>query len=156
MSIKWNVVSAVSSMTLEYKGLLVTEIAVEVTSRNSFDWTVTVGHLHSDGEGRAEFESSAYSISIRAVGVEAAMQAVEGIMPEIEEELRQRLDRRMRHVWRVLEAQAGQVVDRKYPHTCWRCKQEHKEVRIAPGEYMRVLVLEGRTTAIPMELHKYL
>lgn len=156
MSIKWNVVSAVSSMTLEYKGLLVTEITVDVTSRDNLNWAVTVGHLHSDGEGREEFEHNAFSISIQAVGVEAAMQTVEGIMPEIEEELRQKLDRRMRHVWRVLDAQAGQVVDREYPNVCWLCKQEVKEARIASGEYMRVLVVDGRTTAIPMELHKYL
>ena len=156
MSIKWNVVSAVSSLTLEYKGLLVTDITVDVTSRNSFDWTVTVGHLHSDGEGREEFESSAFSISIQAGGVEAAMRCVEGIMPEIEEELRNKLDRRMRHVWRVLDAQAGQVVDSEYLNVCWRCKQAEKQVRIASGEYMCVLVVDGRTTAIPMELHKYL
>jgi hypothetical protein len=155
MSIKWSFVSVVGQLALEYRGMLVTNIAVEVTSRDSRDWTVVAGHRHSDGEGREEFDNP-ITMEIQAEGIETAMETIEGIMPEIEEELRQQLDRKMRHVWRILEAQSGQVVDREYLNTCWRCKQAVKQVRIAPGEYMDVLVVDGRTTAIPMELHKYL
>ena len=154
MSIKWSFVSVVGQLAVEYRGMLVTGIAVEVTSRDSRDWTVVVGHRHSDGEGREEFNNP-ITMEIQAEGIEAAMETIEGIMPEIEEELRQKLDCRMRHVWRVLEAQSGQIVG-GYLNVCWKCKQAVKQVRTSPGEYMDVLVVDGRTTAIPMELHKYL
>lgn len=144
----------VGELELVYCGIPVQKVFIEVDYYDG-KWGVSVGHRHWDGE-QYHFESSLPEITLAATTAAEALIAVEGMMPEIREEVYKLLDRKTRNLFQTLSKLKGKPVPEghKVYHDAWESKQDYIEIK--DGKTIRLIVENGIVTGPPMNLEVYL
>jgi hypothetical protein len=144
----------VGDLELIYSGIPVQEVFLEVDYYDG-KWVVSVGHRHWDGE-QYHFESCIPEITLAATTAVEALIAVEGMMPEIREEVYKLLDRKTRNFFQVLRGLKGKPVPEEYKiKNAWWSKQNYIDIQDG-NKTIRLIVENGIVTGPPMNLEVYL
>ena len=151
MSVQWKSQVISGEFPLNFRGWDVENIAVEARTADGRNWRVIVGNRWWDGEqhcleGCVKIEVSASDVK----------EVIDNLLPDLQTKVIRSLERETRHIWRVLEAQTGTEVDEEVTDQCHRCGQRSIDVRVNDRRYVKVLVVDGRTTATPLDLHNWL